>query len=90
VSTDTDPADELWRPVVGWEGYYEVSDRHRVRTVARVIIRSNGHPQRIRGRIRRVRQRPYDRQVTLVRDGKYMTFRVHPLVEAAFKSEAAP
>ena len=91
MSTDTDPADEIWLPVVGYEGCYEVSNQHRVRTVERVIVRSNGHPQTIAPRIRRHRQRGgYHRQVTLVRDGQYMTFRIHPLVEAAFKSEAAP
>jgi hypothetical protein len=31
---------ERWLPVVGWEGYYEVSDMGRVRSVDRTIIRS--------------------------------------------------
>jgi hypothetical protein len=30
-----------WRPVVGWDGFYDVSDTGRVRSVARVIRRRN-------------------------------------------------
>jgi hypothetical protein len=40
---------EEWRPVVGWEGFYEVSDRGRVRSVARTVMRSNGYAYRISG-----------------------------------------
>jgi len=43
--------EEEWRPVVGYEGLYEVSSLGRVRTVPRVIMRSNGVPQTIPGRI---------------------------------------
>jgi NUMOD4 motif len=42
---------ERWRPVVGWEGYYEVSDLGRVRSVARVAMRRNGSPLPIRPRV---------------------------------------
>jgi hypothetical protein len=31
------PAPEIWRPIQGYEGFYEVSDRGRVRSVARDI-----------------------------------------------------
>lgn len=44
---------EEWRPVVGYEGAHEVSNLGRVRGVPRVIIRSNGVPQTIPGRILR-------------------------------------
>lgn len=37
---------EEWRPVVGFEGQYEVSDAGRVRRVARTIMRSTGSPYR--------------------------------------------
>jgi NUMOD4 motif len=42
---------ELWRPVDGWHGYYEVSTRGRVRSVARVVVDVNGHRRRVPGRV---------------------------------------
>jgi NUMOD4 motif len=42
---------EHWRPIAGWEGFYEVSDRARVRSLDRVIIRSDGRPYRAKGRV---------------------------------------
>lgn len=38
---------EIWKPVVGYEGQYEVSDHGRVRSVARVVLRKNGSPYRV-------------------------------------------
>lgn len=32
---------EFWRPVVGWEGYYEVSNLGRVKSIARIVRRGN-------------------------------------------------
>lgn len=42
---------EIWKPVIGWEGLYSVSDLGRFRGEDRSIQTSSGHPQRIRGRI---------------------------------------
>jgi len=42
---------ELWRPVDRWAGYYEVSTRGRVRSVARVVVMSNGARRRVPGRL---------------------------------------
>lgn len=42
---------ELWRPIDAWAGYYEVSTRGRVRSVARVIVDANGHRRRVSGRL---------------------------------------
>ena len=36
-----------WRPVLGFEGHYEVSSDGRVRSLARVILKSNGATQTI-------------------------------------------
>lgn len=33
---------DIWMPVVGFEGYYEISNRGSVRSVARTVIRKNG------------------------------------------------
>jgi hypothetical protein len=42
---------ELWRPVPGWEGFYAMSNRRRVRSEKRVVMRCSGHPQAIEARI---------------------------------------
>lgn len=72
-------AEETWRPVVGYEGLYEVSDHGRVRRVATgKILRfgmsaGSGKPS----------SKGY-RTCALYRDGKPQRFRVHTLVLAAF------
>lgn len=45
---------ELWRPIDAWSGFYEVSDAGRVRSVARVVLMSNGQRRRIPGRLLRL------------------------------------
>ncbi|WP_044476437.1 NUMOD4 motif-containing HNH endonuclease [Rhodococcus aetherivorans] len=45
-----DPA-EAWRPVAGYEGIYEVSNRGSVRSLARNVVRRDGNSYPIRGRM---------------------------------------
>ena len=42
---------EEWRDIEGYEGLYQVSNEGRVKSVGRVIVRSNGRRQIIRERI---------------------------------------
>jgi hypothetical protein len=42
---------DRWLPVVGFEGYYEVSDRGHVRSVGRTVTRRNGSPIPVRSRV---------------------------------------
>lgn len=42
---------EHWLPIAGRNGWYEVSDLGRVRSVDRTIMRSNGVPQRRKGKV---------------------------------------
>lgn len=79
-----DNGDEVWRDVVGYEGFYEVSSLGRVRSVYRIVLRSNGSPMTIRERIVRDRASKGYRVVTLVREGKFSHFTVHKLVMRAF------
>ena len=44
---------ETWRPVKGYEGLYEVSDRGRVKRVFQVITRSDGVTRRFDENIRK-------------------------------------
>ncbi|AER47718.1 NUMOD4 motif-containing HNH endonuclease [Mycolicibacterium goodii] len=42
---------EQWRPVPGWEGHYEVSNRGQVRSVDRTVRTATGALQTRRGRV---------------------------------------
>ena len=77
---------EIWKPVVGWEGFYEVSNKGRVKGVDRVI---NGpHGKRLwRGQILAPHYEASDclrARVSLVRNGIGHTRKVHTLVADAF------
>lgn len=77
---------EQWRDVPGWEGFYEVSDLGRVRSVQRVVKRSNGWPQTVRSRVllAPIGSHGYPR-VNLSRPGgKPVQLLVHHLVLEAF------
>jgi hypothetical protein len=84
---------EQWRPIAGYEGFYEVSDRGRVRSLDRVIIRSDGRPYRAKGRILRPQRHPpsWVVTVTLARRGEREQRCVHKLAQEAFgeKEKAA-
>ena len=68
--------EEIWKPVVGWEGLYEVSNMGRVRSLPRATTR---------GRILKANiQALHYPQVVLSRNGKIKTFEVHKLVMNAF------
>jgi hypothetical protein len=77
---------ETWKDVVGYEGSYQVSDKGRVRSLRRVIIRSNGSPQYIHGRIiKPCAHQSYGHLfVALKIRGRKRNFYVHRLVLEAF------
>jgi hypothetical protein len=43
--------EEIWRPVVGFEDYYEVSNQGRVRSLARVCRHCHGRTRRVKPRV---------------------------------------
>lgn len=75
---------EEWRPIVGWEGLYEVSSIGRVRSVDRVIECADG-PKRYKGRMRSLSKDGggYP-QVILSYKGEQVMRKVHALVMEAF------
>lgn len=79
---------EAWKPVPGYEGLYEVSDHGRVRSLARMVRRSDlrgGGMNRCRGKI--LKPRPnFQRRlaVSLSVGGTSKNASVHRLVMAAF------
>jgi hypothetical protein len=80
---------ERWRAIPDYEGFYEVSDRGRVRSLDRIIYRRNGMRYRARGRILRpgLHRNSWVQTVTLARAGHKHQASVHKLVNAAFNHE---
>lgn len=80
---------EEWRPVVGWEGLYEVSSLGRVRSVDRVVVREyadgRSMPTNYSGRLLKAAVDPVGFElIALYRQGAGFSVRVHELVCAAF------
>ena len=77
---------EIWKPITGYEGYYEVSNLGRVRSVNRTIIKSNGIFHRRKGKVLTAHpnQNSGLLQVMLVKHKKYKLIYVHRLVGLAF------
>lgn len=78
--------DEIWKPVLGYEGLYEVSNHERVRSISRMVINSNGVGER-RSPGKLLKQYMGDVGyycVALCKDGIPKNKRVHDLVCSAF------
>jgi hypothetical protein len=78
------PASEEWRPVLGYEGAYEVSDHGGVRSLPRVVTRSDGRPRTIHGRVLKPVQVKRRRNVSLSMDGVVQPRHIAVLVLEAF------
>ena len=73
-------ANELWKPIKGFEGFYEVSSEGRVRSVDRIDARG----QHRKSKIMSVKIIQNTKKVTFFRDGKNKTFTLRKLVADAF------
>lgn len=82
---------EEWRPVPGWEGIYEVSDHGRVRSLPRVVIRSDGRKMPVKGGALHsfLDVDGYPR-VNLRKVGTIVQYPIHRLVLLAFVGECPP
>jgi hypothetical protein len=84
---------EEWLPVVGYEGFYEVSNWGRVRSLPRVIPHKHpGHTSTVPGRIRQlILKGGHYLGLTLTdREGKKVNALVHQLVAQAFIGPRPP
>ena len=75
---------EIWRSVVGYDGYYEVSNRGRVRSLDRMVGGINGRAHMVYGRELRALHRLSGGVVVLSVDGEKVKHRVRDLVYRAF------
>lgn len=73
--------EEIWKPVVNFDGYYEVSNKGRVRSVPR--IDSNNHA--VKGTVLKPFVDKWGYEIVGIhKDGKKLARRVHRLVAEAF------
>ena len=76
---------EIWKDVVGYEGYYQVSSLGRIRSVDREIIDKNRVKRPIHGKIMRHTFHPDGYPaISLCRNGIYRRLKIHRLVALAF------
>ncbi len=76
---------DTWRPVVGFEGYYDVSETGFMRSVTRRITSSDGRVWvQVGKEFKQQTNRNGYKFVKMCRAGKYTTREVHVLVAAAF------
>ena len=77
---------EKWLPVVGYEGYYEVSNMGKIKSLNRIIMRKNGHSQTIRERGIKpsIDKETGYYKVALCKNGQQISYCVHRLVALSF------
>lgn len=71
---------DVWKSVKGYEGFYEVSNKGRVRSVERIDARG----QHRKSKIMSVKKKQNTKKVTFFRDGKRKTIALKKLVVDAF------
>lgn len=76
---------EIWKPIKGYEGVYEVSNFGRVRSLDRLVTNTKGVSQRYKGRILKP-QKDKDGYlyVELNKCGDSKKFRIHQIVAKCF------
>lgn len=81
---------ERWRQVLGYEGYYEVSDFGRVRSIDRVVTFSDGRVRAFAGRMCKPKRGAYGYPLVLLSAGmdRKKWVAVHLLVLRAFVGPA--
>lgn len=78
--------EERWKDIDGYSGYYQISNRGRIKSLERTIIRKDGLFHRRKERILTnvVNQKTGYLQVMLICHKRYKLFYVHRLVAQAF------
>jgi hypothetical protein len=74
---------EVWKDIKGYEGLYQVSNYGRIKSLSRLIKNSNNRITK-----EKIRKQVYDKDnyltISLSKNGKISTFKVHRLVAQAF------
>lgn len=83
-------SEEIWKPIPGFNDWYEASSHGRVRSKPRTLFRSDGTTQARRGTILKPGQSRGYQVVVLCNDTKRYTRTVHSLVALAFLGPPNP
>lgn len=82
---------EVWKPVVGWEDSYEVSNMGNVRSIDRPLTYKDGRKGFIKGKPKKISAGAHGYPVTrLTRNGRTKGALVHRLVLEAFVGPCPP
>lgn len=77
--------DELWLPVIGYEGYYEVSNLGSVRSLSKVVnCNNNGGVRRVFGKLLRSSIKGNYKSVVICKGSSERTVNIHRLVAESF------
>lgn len=77
---------EVWKDVLKFDGLYQVSNYGRVKSTARIIVKSNGKEHHVKEKILKIFINKGYVYVTLSKMGKQPKFKVHRLVAIVFLS----
>ncbi len=75
---------EVWKDIKGYEGLYQVSSLGRVKSLSRVVVKSNGRNNSVKGRILKSYSCRGYRYVDICKNGIYKKCKIHRLVAEAF------
>lgn len=81
---DSQSPNEEWRPVVGYEGHYEVSSCGKVRSIDREILTLNGRRVKLKGKELALSDSLGYKSVNLSKGNEQRSIKVHVLVAKAF------
>lgn len=74
---------QIWKPIEGYEGYYEVSNFGQIKSIQRKVSRGNNYKP-VAERILKLSNNKGYQTVALSKDGKVKYCQVHRLVAKAF------
>ena len=76
---------EIWKPVVGFEDYYEISSLGRLRSLDRLIVESSGKKRKHCGKMISLHANKHGYYtINLYVDGEAIAVQIHRLVAIAF------
>ena len=80
-----DVSAEIWKPIKGFEGYYEISTHGRVRSLNRYVNYRNGNKRLIKGDLKKTPTNSHGYCIaTLHKDGTQKSYSVHQLMAVTF------